>query len=94
MTHGQRGQLRSRKKKLHSLIWGQCTQRMKNELEATVNHAKMSVEEDPTALIKNIKGVTHNFRDQRHVNGSLWHAHKQSFSCVQREDEDIKDCCG
>ena len=81
------------KKKLCSLVWGQCTQMMKNELEATANCAKMSREEDPIASIKNIKGVTCNFRDQRCTTGSLWHAHKQSFSCVQREDEDIEDCC-
>ena len=64
---------------------------MKNELEVTANHAKMSREEDPIALIKNIKGVTHDFRDQWCATGSLWHTHKQLFSCVQREDEDIED---
>ena len=53
----------------------------------------MSAEEDPMAPIKNIEGVMHNFRDQRCATGSSWHAHKQLFSCVQCEDEDIKDCC-
>ena len=62
-----------------------------NELEATTNCAKMSGEEDPIASIKNIKGVTHNFRDQRHATGSSWHACKQLFSCVQHKDKDIKD---
>ena len=66
---------------------------MKNELEAIANHAEMSREEDPIALIKNIKGVTHNFRDQQCATGSSWHAHKQLFTCTQREDEDIKDHC-
>ena len=74
--------LKCGKKKLCSSIWGQCTQMMKNELEATTNHAKMSTKEDPIALIKSIKGVTHNFRDQWYATGSLWHAHKQLFSCV------------
>ena len=41
-------------------------------------------------LIKNIKGVTHNFRDQKYSIGSMWHAYKQVFQCIQKEDEDIK----
>ena len=70
---------------------GQCAQMMKNELEATTNCAVMSTAEDPIALIKNIKGVTHNFGDQRCATESLRHAHKQLFSCIQHEDEDIED---
>ena len=67
------------KKKLHSSIWGQCTQMMKNKLEAMTNYATVSVTEDPTTLVKNIKGVTRNFTDQRCATRSLWHAHKQFF---------------
>ena len=78
------------KRKLYSLIWGQCTQMMKNELQATDNYNTMSENEDPIALIKNIKGVTHNFRDQKYNIGSMWHAYKQLFQCIQKEDEDIK----
>ena len=83
--------LEAGKKKLCTSIWGQCTQMMKNELEATTDCASMSVKEDPMALIKNIKGVTHNFRDQQCATGSLWHAHKQLFFCIQHEDKDTKD---
>ena len=54
-------------------MWGQCTQMMKNELEAASNHATMCDNKDPIALIKNIKGMTHNFRDQKHGTGSVWH---------------------
>ena len=73
-------------------MWGQCTQMMKNESEASTDHNTMHDEEDLMALIKNIEGVTHNFKDQKHGTGSLWHVHKQSFSCEQKEDKDTKDC--
>ena len=79
------------KKKLYSLVWGQCTQMMKNELETCTNYRTMHEQEDPIALIKNIKGVTHNFKDQKYSTGSMWHAYKQLYSIIQKEDEDIKD---
>ena len=49
------------KRKLYSLICGQCTQMMKNKLQATTNYKTMSANEDPIILLKSIKGVTHNF---------------------------------
>ena len=82
--------LESGKRKLYSLLWGQCTQMMKNELQATSDCENMRDNEDPISLIKNIKGVTHNFRDQKCGTGSMWHAYKQLHQCIQKEDEDIK----
>ena len=78
------------KRKLYSLLWGQCTQMMKNELQATANYQVMSDNEDPIMLLKNIKGVTHNFRDQKYNIGSMWHAYKQLYQCIQKEEEDVK----
>ena len=72
-------------------MWGQCAQMMKNELEVATNCDIMCAAEDPIALIKNVKGVTHNFKDQKCGTGGMWHAHKQLFSCVQKEEEDTKD---
>ena len=63
---------------------------MKNELQAATDYQQMSNDEDPIMLLKNIKGVTHNFRDQKYNIGSMWHAYKQLFQCIQKEDEDVK----
>ena len=84
--------LEAGKKKSYSSLWGQCTQMMKNELEACTDFQNMRDNEDPIALIKNVKGVTHDFKDQKYSTGSMWHAHKQLHSCIQKEDEDTKDC--
>ena len=83
--------LEAGKKKLHSLTWGQCAQMMKNELEAATDCGTVCTAEDPIALIKNIEGVTHNFKDQKCATGGMWHACKQPFSCTQKEEEDTKD---
>ena len=79
-------------KKPCSLLWGQCTQSMKNELQAVADCDQMKRHENPMQPIKNIKGVTHDFRAQRHTTGSVWCAHKQLHNCIQKDDEDIKKC--
>ena len=63
---------------------------MKNELQAMTDYQQMSDNEDPIMLIKNIKGVTHNFCDQKYNIGSMWHAYKQLYQCIQKEYEEIK----
>ena len=82
--------LASGKHKLYSLIWGQCTGLMQTELMAVEGYQTFKSEMDPIALIKAIKGVTYNFRDQKYITGSLWRAYKSLFNTVQREDEDLK----
>jgi hypothetical protein len=79
------------KKKLYTLIWGQCTKLMRNELEAMSNFEAINIKQDPIALIKAIKGITYSFRDQKYLPGSLWRAYKNLFNTVQCKDEDIKD---
>ena len=70
-------------------MWGQCAQSMKNELQAMADCDTMKTEENPVQLTKNIEGVTHNFRDQRHTTGSMWCDNKQLCNCIQKENEDV-----
>ncbi len=82
--------LETGKHKLFSLIWGQCTGLMQTELMACENYKDFKEAGDPIALIKAIKGITYNFRDQKYLPGSLWKAYKNLFNTVQRDDEDLK----
>ena len=75
------------------MLWGQCTQIMKNELQAVENFKEMDKEQDAMASMRNIKKLTNDFRDRRHVFGGMWHAQKQLCNCAQKEDEDIKKHC-
>ena len=72
------------------MLWGQCTQIVQNEPQAVENFEEMDEEHDPMTSMKNIKKLTNDFRDKRHVFGSMWHAQKQLCNCTQKEDEDIE----
>ena len=82
--------LKTGKKKLYTLIWGQCTKVMQNELEATSLYEEMDRNQDPIALLKTIKSITYNFRDQKYLPGSMWRAYKVLYNTTQREEEDLK----
>ncbi len=82
--------LETGKHKLYSLIWGQCTGQMQTELMACDDYKEFKDNGDPIALIKAIKGITYNFRDQKYLPGSLWKAYKNLFNTVQCKDEDLK----
>jgi len=51
-------------KKLYSLIWGQCTEVMKNELKAVTDFKEIERTEDAIHIIKKNKGITLSFQDQ------------------------------
>ncbi len=82
--------LETGKKKLYTLVWGQCTKLMQNEIEASNDYKDMDKKQDPIKLIKTIKGITYNFRDQKYLPGSMWRTYKNLFNTTQREDEDLK----
>ena len=71
--------LESGKKRLYTLVWGQCTKLMQNEIEACNGFEEMERQQDPISLIKTIKGITYNFRDQKYLPGSMWHAYEHLF---------------
>ena len=75
--------LNTGKKKLYTLIWGQCTQVMKNELEAIKEYETMKSKQDPIQLLKSIKSMTYNFRDQKYLSGSMWQANKALYNTIQ-----------
>jgi len=78
-------------KKLYSLIWGQCTEVMRNELKASPDFKATQKTEDAIKLIQSIRGITFSFRDQKYVPGSIWKAYTSVFNQRQREDQDPQD---
>ena len=76
------------KKKLYTLIWGQCTKAMQNELETSDKFEKMKEDQDPIVLIQEIKSITYSFRDQKYVIGSMWRAFK-TFSTLHNVKKKI-----
>ena len=85
--------LESGKKKSHTSIWGQCSDVMKNEPESLEKCEETNRKQNQILLSKNIESLTHDFQDQKHLSGSMWHAHKSFYDAIQREDEDLKMFC-
>ncbi len=78
------------KKKLYTLVWGQCSEIMKNELEARKDYAIMTSDQDPILLLKILKSITYNFCNQKYLPASMWQTTKALYNTMQGEDEDLK----
>ena len=70
-------------KTLYSLVWGQCTDIMRQRIEALDIFMGMAAEGDGLALIKAIKNVAFNFQSQKYLPHSL-HESKRRFYLSQQ----------
>ena len=70
-------------KTLYSLVWGQCTDIMRQRIEALDTFVGMAAEGDGLALIKAIKNVVFNFQSQKYLPHSL-HESKRRFYLSQQ----------
>ena len=74
--------LQTDKKKLYTLVWGQCTKIIQNELISTHGYKTMRIIQNFIALIKNIKNITYSFRDSKYMSGSVWRVYCALFNIV------------
>jgi hypothetical protein len=70
-------------KTIYSLVWGQCTEIMRQRLEALPNFNTMSTKGDSVGLLKAIKSLVYNFRSQKYLPHSLHLAAQQFYNCKQ-----------
>ena len=66
--------LESNLRKAYSLVWGQCTESMKNKLEALSTFAYFNGSYDVLTLVKEIRDITYKFEDQRYLPAALHQA--------------------
>jgi len=52
-------------KTLHSVIWGQCTELMRQRIQALPEHKNMNSNADSLALLKAISNQAFNYKSQR-----------------------------
>lgn len=65
-------------KTIYSLAWGQCSDIMRQKLEALVEFEALSAEGNGIALLKAIKALTYNFQSQKYLPHAL-HESKRRF---------------
>ena len=76
--------LDSNLRKLYSLIWGQCTDVMREKLEALDDYVNIKAEYDALELLKQIKSINFKFEDQKYVYGSVYYA-TRGFTTTSRQ---------
>jgi hypothetical protein len=74
-------QLEENMKTAYTLVWGQCSDMMRQRIETYNVYSEISTTGDVIALLKIIKGINFNFQSQKHVPVSLHEAKKSLYGC-------------
>ena len=75
--------------KAYALIHGQCTQGMKNKLEARKDWTTIEANHNPIELLKAIKEITLNYQDSRYPIASIFTSLSTLFNMKQEEKESL-----
>ncbi len=70
-------------KTLYSLIWGQCTDIMRQKLEALEDFDRMLAEGDGLAILLAIRDMLSNFQSQKYVPHLLHESKRRFYMCSQ-----------
>ena len=70
-------------KTLYSLVWGQCTDIMRQKVEASDLFSGVAIDGDGLGLLKIIKGVAFQFQSQKYLPHALHEALKRYYNCQQ-----------
>jgi len=70
-------------KTAYSLVWGQCTDAMRAQLETRNNHVTVATNEDVLGLLQNIKDATFNFQNQKYKPHALHEAKRRFYLSTQ-----------
>jgi hypothetical protein len=76
--------LRENVKTLYSLVWGQCSDNMRQRVEASPNFATMSSTLNGLTLLISIKSVAFQFQSQNYPEEALHEAKRRFFYCRQK----------
>jgi hypothetical protein len=76
---------------LYAVIWGQCSNAMRNKLRALDDFVSENQKNNCIWLLKEIKGVTHKFDTKRHVVMSLLDARVAFYNCHQTQNQTNAD---
>ena len=68
---------------LYSLIWLQCTDIMRQKVEATVGYNEISEQANSIELLKIIKTIAFNFQSQKNLPHALHEAKRRFYTLIQ-----------
>jgi hypothetical protein len=70
-------------KTLYALVWGQCTDIMKQRIEGTDEFETLSEDRDGLGLLKTIKNLVYNFQSQKYLPQALHESARRFYNCIQ-----------
>jgi hypothetical protein len=70
-------------KTMYSLVWGQCTDVMRQKVETISNFELISGNGDGLALLQAIKDLVYNFQCQKYLLHALHESKRHFYFCVQ-----------
>ena len=79
----RRRQFEENVKTLYSLVWGQCSDVMRQKVEALATFARMSMDNDGLALLQAVKDTAFNFQSQKYLPHALHEAKRRFYMCSQ-----------
>jgi hypothetical protein len=68
---------------VYSLVWGQCTDVMRQKIEALAVYDKLTTQGDGLALLKAIKDLVYNFQSQKYLPHALHESKRRFYFCTQ-----------
>jgi hypothetical protein len=68
---------------VYSLVWGQCTDVMRQKVEALSNYDTLTKNKDGLGLLKAIKDLVYNFQSQKYLPHALHESKRRFYFCVQ-----------
>lgn len=79
--------LDSNLRKIYSLVWGQCSDVMREKIEALEAYETIKTEYDVLALLKEIKVINFKFEDQKYAYGAVYYANKRFYNYKQGAED-------
>ena len=70
-------------KSLYSLVWGQCSDVVRQKVEANKDFEGMADSGDGIKLLITLKGISFHFQSQRHLSHAIHEALKRYYNCSQ-----------
>ena len=80
------------KNSLFQLIWGQCSQGLKDEIKALPHYNDMKTGRNCIELVSDLKTIIHRFETTTHSQGVIHTAKKAYYNCHQYHGESNSDC--
>ena len=73
--------------KTYDLVWGQCSDNMREKIKSLKNFSTIELNQDVLQLLEEIRVINFKFEDQRYLFSSVYFANKRFYNYRQSADD-------